>query len=52
MKRKTPAEVRKQASLIVAYWANERERDGDPEGADLFRQVSREILKLRLTVKS
>lgn len=52
MKRKTAAEVRKQASLLVRYRANERELEGDPEGADILRDVAREILKLRLTVES
>lgn len=47
--RKTPAEVRKQAALIVAYWAEERESCGDEEGADVLRDISKEISKLRLT---
>lgn len=48
-KRKTPAEVRKQAALIVAYWANERETTGDEEGAQIIRDIAKEISKLRLT---
>jgi hypothetical protein len=42
-KRKTPAEVRAEASRLARYVAEQRERDGDPEGAGVIRELADDI---------
>ncbi len=44
-----PKSVRKEAAEMAREWANMRHSDGDPEGAECFRQLAREINKVRLT---
>lgn len=48
-KRKTPAEIRSEASALAKYSAEEREREGDPEGAGVLRDLTTAIKKMKLS---
>ncbi len=45
---KTASEVRKEAADIARSAVREREITGDPEGADVVRQIVRDILAIRI----
>lgn len=45
-KRKTPAEIRKEAADLARFWAIEREREGDPEGSGLIRDLAKAIASI------
>ncbi len=47
--RKAPEQVRAEAHLMARNWAEERASCGDPEGAECFRMLAREIAAMRLT---
>lgn len=40
---KTAGQVKKEAANAAMEWARERESCGDPEGAECFRMLAREI---------
>lgn len=48
-KGKTPAEIRSEASALARYYAEEREREGDPEGAGVLRDLAAAINKIKLS---
>ena len=52
-RNKSAFEVRKEACDRARAWAEERETCGDPEGAECFRDLAREIgkIKIRLAVE-
>lgn len=45
---KSAAEVRKEAADIARSAVRERESTGDPEGADVVRQIVKDILAIRI----
>lgn len=45
---KSAAEVRKEAADIARSAVRERENTGDPEGADVIREIVRDILAIRI----
>jgi hypothetical protein len=45
---KTASEVRKEAADIARSAAKERESTGDPEGADVIREIVRDILAIQI----
>jgi len=47
-KVKTASAVRKEAAGIARSAARERELTGDPEGADVIREIVRDILAIRI----
>jgi hypothetical protein len=47
-KRKTPAQVRAEAANLARYVADQRARDGDPEGAEVIRELADDIEAISL----
>lgn len=45
---KTASEVRKEAADIARLAVRERELTGDPEGADVIREIVKDILAIRI----
>ena len=45
---KTAKAMRQQAADLARLWASERDRDGDPEGADIMREIAKSILRIPL----
>ncbi len=50
--KKTPKDIRQEAAAIVRWAMIERQQTGDPEGAEVFRDVLQEIQRIRLTEDS
>lgn len=46
---KRPADVRDEAYQLALEAARDRDRDGDPEGAGVIRDLAASIKRLRLT---
>ncbi len=47
-KHKTGSEVRLEAVRLAQYVAEQRERDGDPEGAQVIRELADDIRAINL----
>lgn len=48
---RTAKEMRFAAARRARVAADDRERDGDPEGAGVLRDLAREISRIRLTTE-
>lgn len=46
--RMTAGDVRDLAASYARDWADMRDGDGDPEGAECFRMLAREIAGIRI----
>ena len=46
---KAPLAIREEAYELAQIAAEEREKDGDPEGADVLRDLAESIKGIRLT---
>jgi hypothetical protein len=46
---KTPTEIRREAARLARNFAAERRTMGDPEGAEGFRDLAREIEGIRIS---
>lgn len=49
-RRKTPAEIRREAAAMARADYLQRLADGDPEGAGVLQDLARAIARIRLTV--
>lgn len=47
-RRKTASAVRAEAARLAAQEAEQRDRDGDPEGAGVLRDLARTIRAIRI----
>jgi hypothetical protein len=46
--RKTPEEIRAEAASLARYVADQRERDGDPEGSAIISELAEDIAAISL----
>lgn len=46
---KLPTDIRTEAYRLALEWARERDKDGDPEGASVIRDLAALIKAIRLT---
>lgn len=46
---KTAKTVRDEAEALAREWSDDRERDGDPEGAGVLHDLADRIAKIPLT---
>lgn len=46
---KASAAIREEAAELAVEAARQREQDGDPEGANVLRDLSAQIRRIRLT---
>lgn len=44
-----PVVIREHAAELAREAADQREKDGDPEGADILRELEQEIRKIPLS---
>lgn len=45
---KTPKDIREQAAQLALIYASERDGCGDPEGADIIRDLAKNIRRIPL----
>lgn len=46
---KAPFAIREEAAELALEAAQQREQDGDPEGADVLRDLAAQIRRIRMT---